>query len=141
MQDTIVKQRQFKYPIAKVWKAIALGEEISTWFIKADFKPEVGYRYTFVHEQTKITGEVLTANPVYELIYTWIVSGTEVVTTVSWTLEENESGTLLTLEHSGISNYPEATAVTMLENFQQGWAHCIENMDKYLFEQLNVETE
>jgi uncharacterized protein YndB with AHSA1/START domain len=92
----------------------------------------VGYQYTFTHQETVITGEVVTANPVYELVYTWIIRGTEAVTTVSWKLVENDQGTLLTLEHSGISNYPGNTAVVMFENFRGGWNTCIRDLEKYL---------
>jgi uncharacterized protein YndB with AHSA1/START domain len=134
MNDKIVKKHQFKHPIGKVWKAISVAEEISAWFIQADFKPEVGFSYTFTHEQTKITGEVLKANPVHELVYTWVVSGTEVITTVSWKLEENTEGTLLTLEHAGISGYPGETAVVMFNNYEGGWNACVENLEKHLTE-------
>lgn len=132
--DKIEKQHQFKQPIEQVWNAISQSEEISEWFIQADFKAEVGYKYTFTHEKTKIVGEVLKANPVFELVYTWIVSGTETITTVSWVLKENENGTLLTLEHSGISNYPGDTAVVMFNNFKGGWDACVNNLEKYLSE-------
>ena len=132
MEDTIVKTHQFSSPIDKVWNAISLAEEISEWFIKADFKAEAGYQYTFIHEQTVINGEVLKANPVYELVYTWVVSGTDIETTVSWKLEENSQGTFLTLEHSGISNYPGDTAVMMFNNYKEGWDTCAENLKNYL---------
>jgi len=132
MNDKIIKTHQFQSPIGKVWDAISLAEEISAWFIKADFKAEAGYKYTFTHDQTVINGEVLKANPVYELVYTWVVSGTEVETVVSWKLEEKNEGTFLTLEHSGISNYPGETAVMMFNNFKGGWNSCVENLDKYL---------
>ncbi len=132
MNDKITKTHQFRSPIGKVWDAISLAEEISAWFIKADFKAEAGYKYTFTHEQTVIKGEVLKANPVYELVYTWVVSGTDAETVVSWKLEENNDGTFLTLEHSGISNYPGETAVMMFNNFKGGWNSCVENLEKYL---------
>ncbi len=139
MQDKIIKQHQFSHPIGKVWNAISVAEEISSWFIKAEFKAEVGFQYTFTHEQTKITGEVVKANPVYELVYTWVVTGTEAVTTVRWQLEENSDGTLLTLEHSGISQYPGETAVVMFENYQGGWNECFANLGKYLTEKVNAQ--
>ena len=135
MNDIIEKTHQFKSPIEKVWKAISIAEEISAWFIQADFKAQPGYRYTFTHEKTVINGEVIKANPVYELVYTWIVSGTGIETTVSWRLEENERGTLLTLTHSGISKYPGETAVMMFTNFEGGWNMCIGNLDEYLTKQ------
>ncbi len=130
--DTIIKKHWLESPISQVWDAISIAEEISAWFIKADFKAEKGYKYKFTHEQTIVSGEVLKANPVYELVYTWIVGGTDVETTVSWRLEEHDKGTLLTLEHSGISNYPGDTAVMMFNNFKGGWDSCVENLEKYL---------
>ena len=134
MNDKIIKKHQFKSPISQVWNAISVAEEISAWFIKADFKAEEGYTYTFTHENTVISGKVLKSDPVYELVYSWIVGGTEVETTVRWKLEENSEGTLLTLEHFGISNYPVETAVTMFNNFKGGWNSCVENLEKYLSE-------
>ena len=132
MKDIISKQQLFPHPISKIWKAISDGAQISSWFIQADFKPEVGYQYTFTHEKTVIKGEVITAKPVTTLVYTWRIEGTEVVTTVSWKLEESGSGTLLTLEHSGISKYPGESAVMMFNNFDGGWASCISNLEKFL---------
>ena len=134
MNDKIIKKHQFKSPISQVWNAISVAEEISAWFIKADFKAEEGYKYTFTHENTVISGKVLKSDPVYELVYSWIVGGTEVETTVRWKLEENSEGTLLTLEHFGISNYPGETAVKMFNNFKGGWNSCVENLEKYLSE-------
>lgn len=134
MNDRIIKQHQFKHPIGQVWAAISLAEEISTWFIQADFKAEVGYQYTFTHEQTKIKGKVIEVTPVTDLIYTWQIEGTDVETTVSWKLEENATGTLLTLEHAGISQYPGDTAVVMFNNFKGGWDSCVVNLEKYLSE-------
>ncbi len=132
MQDVIRKQQQFPHPIAKVWEAISSAEKISDWFIQAEFKAEVGFRYTFTHQNTKITGEVLVAAPVTDLVYTWTVSGTDTVTTVRWKLEATPDGTLLTLEHSGISSYPAETAVAMFTNYESGWNSCMVNLGRYL---------
>jgi uncharacterized protein YndB with AHSA1/START domain len=132
MKDLITRQHTFQSPISLVWDARTLEEEISSWFIKADFKAEVGYHYTFTHENTRIVGDVLRVVPVTELIYTWKVEGTDVVTTVSWKLEEVDGGTLLTLEHSGISQYPGESAVVMFNNFEGGWDMCISNLGRYL---------
>lgn len=136
MNDKIVKEHQFGHPISKIWNAITLEEEISTWFIPADFKAEQGYKYTFKHEAedqcTTINGEILKVNPTTELVYTWVVEGTDIVTTVSWKLEENETGTFLILEHSGISNFPGESAVAMFNSFSGGWDRCITDLDKHL---------
>ncbi|MCI5056661.1 MAG: SRPBCC domain-containing protein [Flavobacteriales bacterium] len=144
MKDLIQKEHQFSHPIGDVWNAISKAEEISKWFIPADFKAEPGYAYKFSHTDensgncTNITGKVLEANPVNRLVYTWMVEGMDIETTVTWNLEENDKGTLLTLEHSGISNFPGETAVKMFESFDGGWNNCIVELDKYLKELINV---
>ena len=135
MKDAITKEAVFNHSIDKVWNAISNAEEISTWFIKADFKAEKGFNYTFTASEDKgcltITGEVKESNP-YKLVYTWIVAETDVETTVSWTLEPTENGTKLLLEHSGISNYAGETAVAMFNSFSGGWADCISSLTNYL---------
>ena len=142
MKDIITKEILFNHSIDKVWSAIAKAEEISTWFIKADFKAEAGYQYTFTSPPnekgcTVITGEVKNSNP-YILIYTWVVGDTKVETTVKWELETTESGTKLSLEHSGISNYTGDTAVAMFENFNGGWDNCINELNSYLKDLVNA---
>ncbi len=132
MNDVITKKHYYSHPIGAVWNAISDAKEISSWFIQADFRPEEGYDYTFKHEDTVIKGKVLKANPVYELVYTWVVGDTEVETVVSWKLSEKDGGTELILEHSGISNYPGETAVVMFTNFNGGWQSCIENLEQHL---------
>jgi len=135
MNDLITKEHIFTQSIDKVWNAISIAEEISTWFIKADFKAEVGYKYTFTATEERgclqITGEVKKADP-YTLIYTWIVQDTDTETTVKWELEPFEGGTKLHLEHSGISGYPGESAIKFFNDFNGGWANCINKLTSYL---------
>lgn len=142
MKSIITKEVQFSHSIDKVWNAITKAEEISTWFIKADFKAEPGYQYTFTSPPnekgcTVISGEVKQSSP-YTLIYTWVVGDTNVETTVKWELESTESGTKLYLEHSGISNYAGDTAIAMFESFNGGWDNCIEGLTSYLKDLVNA---
>lgn len=141
MTDVISKEQVFPHAIDKVWNAISRAEEISTWFIKADFKAEKGFQYTFTASEenncTQITGEVKEANP-YTLIYTWIVEGTDTETTVKWELSSTDEGTKLYLEHSGISNYPGESAVAMFNSFNGGWDNCISELSGYLKAAVNA---
>ena len=99
----------------------------------------MGYPYTFTHEKTVICGKVLEVDPVHNLVYTWEIQGTGVETTVKWRLQENEKGTLLSLEHSGISNYPtQAMIDQMFTSFSGGWDSCITNLDSYLKQSKHV---
>ena len=135
MKDIITREEVINHPIEKVWNAISKAEEISTWFIKADFKAEAGTQYQFTASEengcVNITGEIKEATP-YTLIYTWIVQGTDVVTTVKWELKSEGEGTKLYLEHSGIANYPGDNAVKMFESFSGGWQGCVNQLQDYL---------
>ncbi|WP_299116353.1 SRPBCC domain-containing protein [uncultured Winogradskyella sp.] len=140
MSKTITKEKVFNHPIGQIWDAITKAEEISTWFLEADFKPEKGYKYTFNSSGencSPIIGEVLEANP-YTLIYTWVVKDTPATTTVTWKLESFKNGTKLYLEHSGIENYSGETAIEMFNSFNGGWDNCINGLTDYLKEEVNA---
>jgi len=140
MKDVIIKEQILNHSIDKVWNAISKQEEISSWFINADFKAEKGYHYSFKskgEDCTEINGVVKEANP-YTLIYTWIVQDTETETTVKWSLEELNGQTKLLLEHSGISNYPGETAVTMFGHFGKGWENCFNLLTEYLSKEVHA---
>ncbi|MDG5490351.1 SRPBCC domain-containing protein [Psychroserpens sp. SPM9] len=142
MNDVITKEKVFNHPIDKVWDAISKAEEISTWFIQADFKAQKDYQYTFTSEPnekgcTTISGTVKEAHP-YVLVYTWIVADTNVETIVTWKLESVAEGTKLYLEHSGISNYEGDTAIAMFESFNGGWENCINGLTAYLKQEVNA---
>ena len=134
MKDSIVKEVEFNHPIDTIWNAITLAEEISAWFIQADFKAENGYKYTFTASEENdcvpISGVVKSANP-YTLVYTWIVENTDVETTVTWELSATENGTLLKLEHSGISNYSGDTAIAMFTSYNSGWDKCMVALEEH----------
>ena len=140
MKDLIRKEMQYNHPIADIWDAISNEDEISALFIKAEFKAEVGYQYTFTHEEITITGKVLEVDPIYNLVYTWVMGGTDVETTVKWRLEENAEGTLLVVEHSGISDYPTEEMITnMFTHYSEGWDGCISRLENYLKEPKHAE--
>ena len=141
MKNSIKKEKIFNHPIDKIWNAITNAEEISTWFLDADFKAEVGYRYTFNskgEECSPIIGEVKSATP-YIIAYSWIIKDMpEISTLVTWTLENTIDGTKLTLVHSDISNYAGETAITMFESFNGGWDNCINGLLNYLKQEVNA---
>lgn len=142
MNDSITREQIFPHSIDKVWNAISKSEELSTWFVRADFKAVPGYEYTFNsldpdEDCSTIQGEVMQANP-YTLIYTWVVVSVPVKTTVKWVLEEVKEGTKLYLEHSGISGYEGETAVQMFGGFSEGWNKCLSGLTSYLTQEVHA---
>ncbi len=130
MEKQIIEMEHlYAHAIQDVWNAISRAEEISKWFIQADFEPRVGYDYTFTHESSIIKGTVMQVDPPRLLVYSWKVSGVE--TTVTWQLEEADEGTRLRLVHSGIEKHGEHAA-KMLASFTGGWEHCISELEEYL---------
>ncbi|MEM7551486.1 MAG: SRPBCC domain-containing protein, partial [Bacteroidota bacterium] len=95
MIKSVKKEKHYGHSIQDVWNAITDEKQMASWFIQADFKAEKGYQYTFTHQETKIRGTVLEANPVYLLVYTWDVNNSGVETKVKWSLSEKDGGTLL----------------------------------------------
>lgn len=131
--DVLTKERSYPHPIAVVWRALTLAEELSAWFVQADFKAEVGYRYTFTRGETKVLGEVIEVDAPHRLSYTWTVGDPNIVTTVRWRLKEQGASTLVSLEHSGISGYPSADlAATMFGHFEHGWEDCFAQLQRHL---------
>jgi len=65
-----------------------------------------------------------------------VVQDTE--TTVKWVLKKVEEGTKLYPEHSGISNYPEDTAITMNGHFGAGWDNCVSKLSKHLTKEVHA---
>jgi len=140
MQDQVTREIELEHPIDTVWKAITNSDDISEWFMKTDFKAEVGAKYTYhsdAEDCEPIHGIVKSADP-YELVYTWIVEGTEVETLVTWTLEDQGSSTKLRLTHAGISNYGAEMASKMFESYGGGWDNCFEGLTKHLSAEVHV---
>jgi len=116
----------------KVWDSISDGKAISDWFIKADFKAEMGYQYTFTHEDTIINGEVKEVNRPKKLAYTWIIKGVGIETLVEWILEEKDGGTELTIVHSGFDKYSDEKRESVFSAHSGGWEHQLSSLAKFL---------
>jgi uncharacterized protein YndB with AHSA1/START domain len=133
MQKQLKLERIFKHPAKKIWNAISKADEIGKWFLKADFKVEVGYNYTFTHEDTKIRGEVLEVDEPTKLVYTWEVEGSGVASTVTWMLEEKGDETELIIEHISEGDADENPAINpMFMEFQKDWENVYNELEKYL---------
>jgi len=46
--EPFVIERTYNAPVSKVWEAITDHTKMQEWYFKlADFKPEVGFKFTF----------------------------------------------------------------------------------------------
>ena len=109
MQQTpIIITRVFNAPIAKVWSALTDKDEMKKWYFQLEeFKPEVGFQFTFTggaEGGTQYTHlcEVTEVIPGKKLTHSWRYEGFPGNSFVTWELTEQGDKTLLTLTHQGL---------------------------------------
>jgi uncharacterized protein YndB with AHSA1/START domain len=101
---SLVIEKEMPHAPEKIWRALTQGPLIKEWLMDNDFQPVVGHRFTFrttPHGDWNgvIDSEVLVVEPHKKLSYRWDSLGVE--TTVVWTLQPTNAGTLLRMEQSG----------------------------------------
>jgi uncharacterized protein YndB with AHSA1/START domain len=109
----IVVEKVLPYPPEKIWRTLTTSEMIAKWLMPNDLVPRVGHRFTF---RTRPMGdwdgvvqcEVLACEPPRLLRYSWKGGsdanpqyGSQLDSTVTWTLTPAEGGTHLRMEHDG----------------------------------------
>lgn len=104
MKDSIILSREFHFPPHKVWEALTDSQALERWLMPNTFALRPGAEFTFRSSPAPgFDGVVKCRILEYEverfLRYTWEGGGLNTV--VEWRLEETESGTRLTLTHSG----------------------------------------
>jgi uncharacterized protein YndB with AHSA1/START domain len=130
---SIVVERLMPHPPARIWRALVVPELVEQWLMKNDFAPVVGHRFTFsarpVPGWSGVTYcEVVTVEEPRLLVYRW-GNGTEsdsgLQTVVTWTLTEQDGGTLVRMEHSGFRPQDEAG----YKGMGSGWPGILARLD------------
>lgn len=96
---TVVMEREFPYPPAKIWRALTQPHLIAEWLMKTDFQPVQDHRFTLSADWGAVDCRVLEIESERALTYTWDALGLESV--VAWTLTQTPAGTLLRMEQTG----------------------------------------
>ena len=122
---TINKSCFFAASRETVWAYLTEKDKLAQWFHPATADLAAGEDYSLVSKDTgeKICwGNVLDMDKPSKLIYTFTVGPlNSAMTTVTWTLEEIEGGTKLTLKHKGISKAAGEAAMSLLMALDKGW--------------------
>jgi uncharacterized protein YndB with AHSA1/START domain len=125
----LIVERTCNAPVEQVWKAITDNQSMKQWYFELeDFRPEVGFTFSFVGENEgrkfihlcRITEVV----PNRKLSYTWQYEGLDALTVVTFELFPEQGGTRLKLTHEGLENLPQDRDYAR-SNFEAGWDHII----------------
>lgn len=141
-KDTVIVEKTYNAPVAKVWKAITDKRQMKEWYFDLSaFKPELGFEFrfsgkgkdgeTFLH-LCKITELVLEK----KLVYSWRYEGYEGVSFVSFELFPEGEHTRLLLTHEGLESFP-AVASFARDSFLEGWTYLVQTSLKEFVEKNN----
>jgi uncharacterized protein YndB with AHSA1/START domain len=128
---TLVIEKEFPYPVEKIWRALTEGALIKQWLMDNDFEPVVGHQFKFrstpvANWSGVIDSEVLVVEPNQKLSYSWGTLGHESV--VVWTLVATGGGTRVRMEQSGFG--PDQDAA--YKGATYGWNKFIGNMERVI---------
>ena len=69
---SVIVEREFAFPLEKLWHALTQPHLIEEWLMKNDFKPDVGHRFNLRGDWGGVLDcEVLEIEPNKTLSYTW----------------------------------------------------------------------
>jgi uncharacterized protein YndB with AHSA1/START domain len=125
--DKLVFERTYDAPIEKVWKAITDKNQMKQWYFELDqFRAEKGFQFSFYGERdgTKFLHkcEVLEANPVTRLSYSWRYEGYPGNSVVTFDLSATgKHRTRLVLTHSGLDSLVQGHTDFKRDDFEAGW--------------------
>jgi len=124
-----VIERVYNAPSSRIWKALTDKSEMKKWYFDvSDFKPEVGFEFTFPGEgrncekyvhRCRIT-EVIEGK---KLAYSWAYEGHPGNSIVTFELFPEGEKTRLRLTHSGLETFPKSNSDFARESFAEGWTY------------------
>ena len=130
-KESVIIERTFNAPIAKVWKAITDRDEMEKWYFNLkEFKTEIGFQFQF--DGGPPGGEVYThLCKVVDVIngkkisYSWRFKGYEGISFVTFELFAEGNKTKVKLTHEGLETFPANKPELAAHNFVEGWTHII----------------
>lgn len=143
----LVVERLLNAPVNKVWEALTVKEKMRTWYFDvSDFKPEVGFAFTFECEDKGVLFlhlcKVTAVEPNRKLSYTWKYQDFEGESLLSFELQPEGNKTRLILTHEGLETFPQHLESFTRESFTGGWDYFINKaLPKYLDPQFQPDPQ
>jgi len=145
--DRIEKQIVLRAPRARVWRAIASGEELGTWFgvkgLKGWFEPGQRVRGQIANEGYEhLTLELTVEKVEQERLLSWrwhphavepaVDYSKEPTTLVEFRLEKAAEGTWLSVVESGFDQIPAGRRDEAFRMNSEGWGTQMENVRRHV---------
>ena len=129
-----VIDRIYNAPVERVWQAITDNNKMKEWYFDIpDFKPEVGFEFTFdggSEEKTYVhLCKVIEVIEGKKLSHTWRYKDYEGDSVVTWELFPEGDKTRLVLTHTGLETFPPLKDFAR-ESFTAGWTEIVGRMLK-----------
>lgn len=128
--EPFVIERTLNASAERVWKAITDRDKMEKWYFKlAEFKPEVGFEFTFEGGSKEMTYvhlcKVTKVEPGKLLQYSWRYKDYPGNSFVTMELFPEGNATKLKLTHEGIESFPQDNKDFARESFSKGWTYII----------------
>ena len=101
----VVHEARYPHPPERVWRALTDRAELAAWLMPNDFEARAGARFRLDARPSHpepFQCEVLEIDPPHRLRAEWVVRGR--ATTVTFELRADGDGTILRVEHDGLSD-------------------------------------
>lgn len=136
---TISKTYVFAASRETVWSFLTEKDKLAQWFHPATADLTEGEAYALVEKQKdgsevkQCWGTVLEMDKPSTLVYSFTLGPLNgAMTTVTWTLEEIQNGTRLTLKHEGIEEAAGEAAIGLLLALDKGWDEHVDSLRSLL---------
>ena len=129
-QEPLVIERTFNAPSSRVWEAITEKEKMKEWYFDlAEFKPEVGFEFSFTAGDEKKSYlhicRITEIEPGKKLTYSWQYEGDPGISYVTFELIPKGDKTTVKLTHAGLENFSPDNPDLARHNFERGWNEII----------------
>jgi len=139
MNTPITVQYKINAPVEKVWNALTDKNKMKSWYFDIqDFTLQVGKEFNFYEpgEEKKYHHQchILEIIPNEKLKHTWSYPElSDAVTTVTWELQKEDIGTLVTLTHENVESFEGLGENFSKASFTEGWNKIIgKSMKEYV---------
>lgn len=128
--EPFVIERTLNAPVERVWKALTDRDQMKEWYFDMpEFKPEVGFEFTFPGQSDDKTYvhlcKIIEIEPNKKLKHSWRYETHPGNSFVTWELFPEGNATRLKLTHEGLETFPTDNKDFARESFTEGWTYIV----------------